>query len=219
MIVLRTSNPIAEDSLDHQHPLGTLGNNTCPAMIKRILSVRHVDAYLDLGCAGGGLVKEMLDAGVPAAIGLEGSVHAPESGRGVWGEIPDHLFTCDITKPFELIDQETDQVQKFMVVTAFEVFEHIPEYDIKYVFENINKHTELVDDALCIFTISNDSSWSDGIDLHITKRDNVWWVDIFGQLGWRPSPVSGEFLEPDDWGGWVGPSTMHFVLEKIHDKV
>ena len=59
-IKLVTEYPVAHDSLDHTDPLGTINDNTrnygfynkC-----RLLYGEHV-RFLDLGCAGGGLVFE-----------------------------------------------------------------------------------------------------------------------------------------------------------------
>jgi hypothetical protein len=219
-IRLETDHPLATESLDYLHPLGSKGNNIAKAFVDRILSL-YADppSLLDLGCAGGGVVRLMIEAGSPMAYGLDGTADPLTSERSDWGLNPDNYFTCDITKPFSLkLANDPTVTMCFHVVTCCEVFEHIHEYDVKHVFENINRHTVFHPSTgvnpLCIFTISNDSSWSDGVDLHITKRDRVWWLDIFQQLGWRPSELQEKFVEPDDWCGWVGPSTMHFVLER-----
>jgi hypothetical protein len=54
---------------------------------------------MDLGCSGGGIILDALLRG-HMAIGLEGSDVSLKQQRAEWRVIPNHLFTCDITKPF-----------------------------------------------------------------------------------------------------------------------
>ena len=53
-------------------------------------------ALLDIGCSGGGFVRDLLDDG-HIAIGLEGSDYSKKSRRAEWAIIPDFLFTADVT--------------------------------------------------------------------------------------------------------------------------
>jgi len=223
-ILLSTDYPVASESLDHLHPLGALGNNESTPFVQRLLSLRQVDAYLDLGCAGGGLVVQMANAGVPISVGLEGSPVAATSERSSWGNAPANatLFTCDITKPFELTDGEGNVIQ-FTVITAWEVLEHIKEEDLAGIFNNINRHTSTRLDAWCIFSVSTDESWSEGVDLHVTKRDREWWLDTFEKNGWKETTdIQNAFHRNEEnhtLSEWMcnGPNTLQFALEKIND--
>ena len=97
-IKLVTEQPVAYDSLDHIDPVGTIRDNTrhygfynkCRSIYGKSLS------FLDLGCAGGGLVFDFALNG-HVAIGLEGSDISKILARTNWRTIPDNLFTCDIT--------------------------------------------------------------------------------------------------------------------------
>ena len=76
MITIKTDSPIAVDSDDHIHPDGIyLDNNVDHTLIPQIeyLFNKKIN-FLDLGCAGGALVCEMLNAG-HTAVGIDGSDH------------------------------------------------------------------------------------------------------------------------------------------------
>lgn len=210
-ISIETDHPIATDSPDNLHPLGALRNNRCPKILKRIFSSREDSCLLDLGCAGGGLVAEALECGY-SAIGIEGSAHPlSDVADSDWKRYPDCFYTADITKPF-FLRNSLGQILQFETITAFEVFEHIPEGNLPALMKNIQEHAS--QDAICVFSISNDSSVSEEVELHVTRKSREWWDEFFRQYGWRTASLQKEFIEPDDWCGWIGVSTMHFVLEK-----
>jgi 2-polyprenyl-3-methyl-5-hydroxy-6-metoxy-1,4-benzoquinol methylase len=116
-----TDHPVALDSEDHQIPGGTMHDNSTNPVFNRklyqLLSHLPKLRVMDLGCAGGGFVKSLVDDG-HEAIGLEGSdysLHWDGPGgteqeratrkpgkRAEWATIPDRLFTCDITRPFQV---------------------------------------------------------------------------------------------------------------------
>src|SRR5262249_47743167 len=121
---------------------------------------------LDLGCAGGGLVRSILEDG-GFAVGVEGSTHARENVHGGWGTIPDYLFTADITKPFQL---SNGKPLKFNVVTGWEVLEHIPEDRLSAVIENIRRHAD--PGVMFIGSISSQSE-----PHHVTARPKDWWAE------------------------------------------
>lgn len=209
--MLSTEYPLATDSRDFQHPLGSTRNNINPKMVQRLHEMCPQSSVLDMGCAGGGFVRELIESGF-LAIGIDGTDHPLQKGStSDWQSNVEHYFTCDITKPFKVYTPSRDPYT-FDVVTMFEVWEHILERHLHDVLDNINKHTH--EDSICIFSASNDSSVSEGVELHITRQNKDWWTECFGQRGWIPSILQDEFVEPDDWGGWIGSSTMHFVLQK-----
>ncbi len=103
-VVLETLHPLAWESVDHLHPLGTKQDNYRSAPFTRKLLELYADlplSVLDLGCAGGGFVKEITEAG-HLGVGLEGSDYSLNTQRAEWPTIPDRLFTCDCSQPFSL---------------------------------------------------------------------------------------------------------------------
>jgi 2-polyprenyl-3-methyl-5-hydroxy-6-metoxy-1,4-benzoquinol methylase len=127
--------------------------------------------YLDLGCSGGQLVKDFLDLGWTAA-GLEGSDYSQKFGRANWPVLGGkNLFTCDITKPFDL---ELDgRAASFHLITAWEVLEHIPTPELEPLFKTISNL--LAPGGYFIASTSSAPDIHDGIDLHQTKMTNAEW--------------------------------------------
>jgi predicted TPR repeat methyltransferase len=74
---------------------------------------------LDLGCSGGGFVKDCLDDGC-LAVGLEGSNYSKNLRRAEWRTIPENLFTADLTTPFQVFSEfpEGEVPLTFDVITA-----------------------------------------------------------------------------------------------------
>jgi 2-polyprenyl-3-methyl-5-hydroxy-6-metoxy-1,4-benzoquinol methylase len=212
MISLVTSKPIATDSLDHKYPAGALGAGTSIRFIDKMKSMRDIENTLDIGCAGAGLVRDWLEHGVNA-VGLDGTPHAAISANSRWPEInekfgPGHVFTCDVIAPLELIEDKC--IVKFDLITCYEMLEHIDEFDLYKVMANINKHAK--PDTFLVITTSYDDSFSMGVNLHITKRDRVWWADFFTQHGWFESPRQSE-MGTHDWM-CSGDFTSQFLLEQ-----
>ncbi len=211
---LKTEHPVAIYSDDHTHPLGTAQDNTrhprfvgaCEKAFGGKLNV------LDLGCAGGGLVWDFLLRG-HRAMGLEGSDHSLISQRGMWRLLPDHLKTCDITKPFTLDG-------KFHVISAWEVMEHIPEDLLPGMLANIRDH--LRDDGVFVASIATFECADEetGAVWHVTIQDRAWWIETFARHGLTladPQPFSladhvrGSGNGPNDWSAALRPD-MGFHL-------
>ena len=192
-IKLVTKHPVAYDSLDHTAPFGTINDNTrnygfykkCKLLYGENLS------FLDLGCSGGGLVFEFALNG-HVAIGLEGSDASKTLARANWRTIPNNLFCCDLTKEFELLDYTKKATNRFMVISCWEVLEHIPEDDLGAFFLNVRKHS--ADGGIFIGSISTDDT-----DIHhVTVYDKGWWVRKFSEHGFRilqDAEVDFEFYE------------------------
>src|SRR5262249_52883832 len=148
--------PVAYDSPDHRFPTGTRRDNSrnrrFNVKLYQLLG-RHMPRVgprgawvywpnidlkvLDIGCAGGGFVKDCLDDGY-LAVGLEGSDYSKKRNRAEWATIPDYLFTCDVTKDFDVVLRDGGGERRilFDAVTAWEVMEHIAERDLPKVAEN-----------------------------------------------------------------------------------
>ncbi len=123
---LKTDHPVAVDSMDHIHACGQ-SNSRCTVFIEKIQAWFKPSnaSVLDLGCAGGGMVHDLLDMGFQA-VGLEGSDYSLKHRRHEWPLISGNLFTCDVTKPFSLL--WNGDLYLFDVITAWEFWEHIKEF-------------------------------------------------------------------------------------------
>ncbi len=203
---VHTNHPVAVDSLDHLHPLGTMQDNSTNIEFSRRLMAILPDnpTVLDIGCAGGGFVKEMVDLGADA-IGIEGSDYSKVRARAEWGVIPERLFTADVTEHFS-VKGNSDRIHCFDCVTAWEFWEHIPESGLFIALWNIREHLKV--GGLHICSISNEPSPHDGVDLHRTQRDLRWWLGAFRGAHLFPDMEAHSHFE----GNWVRKSSFNLVL-------
>ncbi|MBK2025184.1 class I SAM-dependent methyltransferase [Francisella philomiragia] len=175
-ISIKTNFPIAYESDDHQKPFGTARDNTRSMRFtkKCIEEYGNELSFLDLGCSGGGLVFDFAIRGYDA-IGVEGSDYSKKYQRCNWRSIPNNLFTCDITKPFDLLENGVNK--KFKVISCWEVFEHIDVKDLSNVYCNVRKHLD--NDGIFIGSISR----CDKDPLHCTLQTKDWWANNFSENG------------------------------------
>lgn len=200
---VETDHPVALESLDHLHPFGTIkDNNSNPTFIEKLQEL-GVTSLLDIGCAGGRLVEELNKVGI-TAVGIEGSDLSKNMKRASWETFPDYLFTADATKPFTV--KQNDGRFIFDVVTCWEFFEHIEKNDLSQVLDNIRRHTDTYSQLLC--SISNFPSPHDGVDLHRTKEDYMFWSNLFKKWGFEDN----EFLKNHYSGNYVRQGVFNFVL-------
>jgi len=175
---LETNHPVAFESPDHLMPWGTSRDNNTNKRFVTLLTRRVRQEfpnttwrYLDLGCSGGQLVKDFCDLGW-VGIGLEGSDFSLKHRRANWATMAGtHLFTCDITKPFQL--NSSAAPARFHLITMWEVLEHIHERDLPQLFDNVIKHLE--PGGYFIASTSSTPDIHDGVDLHQTKWPNAQW--------------------------------------------
>jgi SAM-dependent methyltransferase len=178
-------------------------------------------SVLDLGCAGGGFVRSVIDDG-HFAVGLEGSDYPLLHQAGEWSTIPLHLFTCDITKPFGLTDRETNQPLLFDAVTAWDVLECIPEDGLAGLLENIDRH--LAPGGSVLFSITTFLDWDarTGCLRHVTVKPRSWWEQKFASLGFdvegqhpftKEDWLRGSGQCRDDWSEDDGMG-FHIVLKR-----
>ena len=197
---LYTKHPLAADSVDTLHPRGAKQDNSiCLRFNQRLYQLFHNKPalkVLDLGCAGGGLVRTLIDDG-HFAVGLEGSDYPRLNQFGEWGTIPHHLFTCDITKPYTLMSRLPQQPIMFDAITAWEVMEHIPDDRIEPLMANIDRH--LAPGGWVLFSIATFLDWSPatGVAWHRTVQPREWWAAKFAALGFVPS--NDHPFGPNDW--------------------
>lgn len=218
MISVLTDHPVATHSPDHIHAKnGGSGNDNSynPNFNRKLIEMFGRVSLLDLGCAGGGFVKTLLDDG-HFAVGLEGSDYSFLRKRAEWATIPECLFTCDITKPYRILtDGETNRI--FDIVTAWEVMEHLSEAELPQTVTNVLTH--LVWDGVWIMSVSQQADRS----FHRCLHDREWWVKQFAAFGlvhdekvynhFNPDWVRGPMQTP-----WAinAPDSFHLCLRNHH---
>jgi SAM-dependent methyltransferase len=220
---LATDHPVAINSDDHLQPRGTMNDNSrsprfvaaCERQFGRSLQA------LDLGCAGGGLVRDFLISG-HRAFGLEGSDASKLAQRAEWRLIPDHLQTCDITKQFTIYDSG-EEIAQFDVISAWEVLEHLPAETLPLLFANIARH--LAPGGLFIGSVAQfeDRDPVTGAVWHVTLKAREWWCDMIRSAGMEPmaSPfrlrdhVRGSGNGPHDWDAGLQPELGFHIAAAV----
>lgn len=170
-----TDFPVAYESYDHIEPKGAANDNTQGlSFVRRVeeISDGNKIKFADLGCSGGGLVKNFIDAG-HQAVGIEGSDYSLKNKRAEWATIPQHLFTADITKPFFITGLENATLAQCDIVTAWDVLEHIHEVDLGVLITNIRNN--LKTNGLFVATVA---TFAD-VPHHVTLKEQDWWLKIF----------------------------------------
>jgi cyclopropane fatty-acyl-phospholipid synthase-like methyltransferase len=217
-----TDNPVAFHSPDHleaAHSGSGNDNSINPpfnAKLKRLYEDRPI-AVLDVGCAGGGFVKSLIDDG-HFAVGLEGSDYSLLKKRAEWATIPDFLFTCDATKPFTVYDSADPATPTilFDVITFWEVMEHFSAEELPAVIANVLRH--LKPDGLWIMSVSTQQ---DGNRFHRCVKDRPWWLKMFADAGLEHREDIREFFnkdwvrgpDPTPWAITAGES-FHLVMKR-----
>lgn len=180
---LETAHVVAYDSADHIAPHGTaVDNSRHPRFVRaceRIFDRKL--AALDLGCSGGGLVRDFLIRG-HVAMGLEGSDYSLKAQRAEWRNLEGWLRTCDITKPFQ-IETTGGSKAKFDVISAWEVLEHLHREDLPTFFNNVRDH--LAPDGLFVASVAltEDVDPVTGAVWHVTLEPREWWEGQMAECG------------------------------------
>jgi 2-polyprenyl-3-methyl-5-hydroxy-6-metoxy-1,4-benzoquinol methylase len=204
---LLTAYPTADSSDDFKSPRGTANDNTyCPRFVDRVESrFRKKINFLDLGCAGGGLVVDFIVRG-HRAIGVEGSDYSQRRGRAAWGLVPSNLFTADITKPFSIEESNGDPI-RFEVVTAWEVLEHLPESLLAGFAENVRRH--LTVDGIFVGSVATfeDKDEESGAVWHQTVKPREWWIEKLREYGF--ALIGDHEFETADFVRGSGNPTAH----------
>lgn len=226
LYALQTAHPIAEDSADHVWPKGAAFANST----NRNFNLKMYDYFsnrsdlkiMDLGCAGGGLVRSVLEDGFEA-VGLEGSDFSRKLRSAEWDTCPHHLMTCDITDDFRLSRADGGGI-KFHCITAWEVLEHIPTPKIEKLIENIEAH--LAPDGIFVASvdITPDGNPVIGATYHLTMQPKSWWLEQFAKKGFKEverNPfttrdyVRGHGMGLTDWDPADGEG-FHIVVERAN---
>ncbi|MEE7450243.1 hypothetical protein MRF4_21930 [Methylobacterium radiotolerans] len=180
-----TTNAVADDTPDHLFPRGTAADNTRSPRFVAACEVQFGTPlrHLDIGSAGGGLVWDFTQRG-HFSIGIEGSDWSRKEQRAEWRTIPDRLFTADVRFPFR-VEDDTGECQQFDLVTAWELFEHIPEADLPTLLHSIVEHLRpggVIVASIATFADRDEA----GHEFHATIRDRAWWENVFTASGLIP---------------------------------
>jgi SAM-dependent methyltransferase len=186
-ISIITNFPDASSSPDFMFPIGaTQDNHSNPVYLDELKRISNNDkfSYLDLGCAGGQSVVDLYERG-HTSCGVEGSnlyLMLNHSIHGVgdnWKKYKDIcLFKSDITKEFKLVVTDTQEIQKFDIISAWDVLEHPKPEQIPTVIDNIDFH--LKEGGLFICLIDHVPS-----PHHQCVQSEEWWLDIFYKNGFE----------------------------------
>ena len=169
---------------DTTHPWGARVSNVRSPRWNQLVFEMMAPRYLrplnilDLGCAGGGWVRDCIDWGHDA-VGIDGSDWGKVHGNGEWRTIPDRLFTADITERFEVLHYGA--LFTCDLITSFEVMEHIEESGISGVCANIHRH--LRRDGLFICSVNPYADNHNGMEYHATVKPLPWWEEKFKNNG------------------------------------
>jgi hypothetical protein len=216
--ILQTDKPVAVDSPDYLVPHGTKLDNSKNQLFNQKLYALFEGKplyVLDLGCSGGGFIKNCIDDG-HIGIGLEGSDYSKKLGRAEWKTIPNNLFTCDITAEFSLkaVDESShsESEMKFEAITAWEFIEHIKTEDLPKVCNNVSRH--LQKGGIWIMSVSPNEEVIDGMRLHQTVENQEWWENFFHSVGFKNHPHLVNYFGQDWVRGHLqgAPGSFHFVL-------
>jgi Methyltransferase domain len=175
--------PLAFDSPDHLEPRGTRNDNTRhPRFVRKAEALIGENiAHLDIGCAGGGLVWDFTLAG-HLSVGVEGSDYNLRNARAEWGVIADRLFTADICYPFR-VEKANGERQLFNLVSAWELFEHIPTASVDDAIGNIVANMTESGYLVCSIATFVDMNEATGTVFHQTVKPKEWWVEKFKAHG------------------------------------
>jgi 2-polyprenyl-3-methyl-5-hydroxy-6-metoxy-1,4-benzoquinol methylase len=176
-VEVRCESPVAADSPDHKCPHGTAENHMThygfiTSMRSRLGPGRSM---LDLGCSSGRLVRDFRRVGW-TAVGLEGSDYSLKARRPCWDtEAHSSLFTCDIGKPFEILNQK--KLLVFDLITCFQVLEHLDRSRLECLMKTVESHSRA--GTLFVISTANNSEVINGVELHVTQWDRGRWIEFF----------------------------------------
>jgi SAM-dependent methyltransferase len=220
---IATSAPVAVNSDDHRWPRGAVydssTNRRFNAKVRTLLPVGTEIRLLDLGCAGGGLVRSFLEDGC-VAIGVEGSDVPKRFRLAEWDNCPHHLMTGDLTHPFAIRDRMGHSLV-FNLVTAWEVLEHIPEKSVPVLVRNVSSHLSPGGYFIGSVDTAPDGDPLTGAVYHQTLRSKEWWLEQFVEAGFvevtdHPFVVEdyvrGNGLSLKDWDPRDGEG-FHLILQ------
>lgn len=206
-----TDYPVAYDSPDHIHPVGTVLDHTRHPRFIRACEDFFGNSgkplsFLDLGCSAGGMVLDAVLRG-HVGVGLEGSDISRLQQRAEWRLLRDTLFTCDVTRPFALGRGEIETF-KFDVISAWEVLEHLTADGVEGLFANLARHTRHGSIFACSISQVDGGFTEDGTPLHQTLEPLPWWQERAARHGF--DVLNSDAFLPLDFARGNGNSSVYY---------
>lgn len=213
---------LALGSPDCDEPRGSAQDNThCLKFMAACKRIHANPSLLDLGCAGGGLVKDFADDGL-IAVGVDGSDANIDRPNSEWNDSRELFFLADIAQPFTVHKDDNSAIPfQFDFVSAWEVLEHIHEKDLPTLFLNIGRH--LKSGGFFVGSVSTIHDKVGGIEYHQTIKGMDWWWSMFELYGlkvidWHDYFRRDEFPRgsgnPHAVGDWSGNEGFHIMATK-----
>lgn len=199
MFKVKTDYPIAYESPDHTNPHGTKNDNSKNRSFVNLMNQLYLDAkIIDIGCAGGGMIEDFVNNG-NLAIGLEGSDYSQKLKRAAWETIPNNLFTCDASKPFEITYEDKPFLAN--VISMWEVLEHFTDETIDQVLQNVINHLEV--GGLLIGSISTSKEGNE--PWHNCVHPAEWWEEKLASFNFEfRSSIKDRMDRNDAWVRFPG---------------
>jgi len=178
MIYFKSEGKLPTYSKDFTEPKGAAHDNSGSTYFTEAIEKTFKGEqiyYLDLGCAGGQLVKDMHDKR-HFSFGIEGSPFQRDEKKNNWPLIPNNLFVADITEKFRFYSyDENGQSTKilFDVISAWDVLEHVPEDRLPGLIENLTKNLKPNGFFVCGIADFEDEGY------HVTVQNKEWWIKLF----------------------------------------
>lgn len=189
MFEVETKYPIAIDSPDTLFPFGAARDNYTSSefvceFTKYYESLGNKKPFygMDLGCAGGQFIVDFVNNG-NKGIGLEGCGYMKKCVPKMfnWDTSPDVLFTCDVSKPFQIYEDGNEV--KFDLITAWDVMEHFKIEDINVVFDNIKKHLKPRGYFAAVICCINHHPYH---QMYVNgEKGPIWWLNLFLNSGFK----------------------------------
>jgi SAM-dependent methyltransferase len=135
-------------------------------VIPILLSALDVSSVLDVGCAGGGWLKEWKRAGIDEMLGVDGDyVNVADLEIA-----PEHFTSADLGRPFDLRTT-------FDLVQSLEVAEHIDEAASDVFVSNIVRHARR-------FIVFSAAVPGQGGEHHVNEQPYDFWRQRFAKQGY-----------------------------------
>ncbi len=165
-------------------------------------SARNRFSILELGCGGGDLCTFFRLMGVNQYLGVDVNPIAFANSPHILGR-ENHFRQLNL-------QQEINFGATFDIVCSFEVLEHIREDHLDSLIKTIRHH--LGPQSLFLGT----ASLQDDLDVHITVRPRVFWLDRFREFGLTEHPKHGFYemlLAQNHPFNWGASNTNIFALK------
>ena len=235
---VKTNFVFAEESPDFLEPVGAFYDDTTDQ--KYIESIedyfsekeggdRRPLTTLELGCAGGRIVKDLVERGHDS-YGLEGAPYPLFMARPAWLEYYNtRIFNCDISKPFKLLEDD-GTLKTFDVISHWEFLEHLSPSCLDYFHARLWTHLKPDGSIFCGVSPWGPSLNRDRIDegsplkthaLDVKHHQSCFWEDEWEKLYWNQYfnvheyPLEGKLRK--DWDEELNLGSFYIHLTRKND--